>query len=195
MSGDSSFFSSFFSRSSHLGLKSSRVSLSMPSLLVLEIYFLLFLSGDGKRAGLHGGSVEDEGDTDASNFIDLTIWRLGFSGGDIKAEMMPPSCNNFLWSLLRFVVVRSDHNEGLGRICRLVLLFLQWQKEEFGRHKKEEVSPLRLQECWPPFIGLLFSSLLPGVCLCSLLYEATYRSGVENLDYTSLLDDQIVFQH
>ena len=77
----------------------------MPSLLVLEIYFLLLLSGDGKRAGLHGGSVEDEGDRRQ------TIWRLGFSGGDIKAEMMPPSCNNFLRSLLRFVVVRSDHNE------------------------------------------------------------------------------------
>ena len=107
---------------------------------------------------------------------------------------MPPSWNNFLRSLLRFVVVRSDHNEGLGRICRSVFLFLRWQKEEDGRHKKEEVSPLRLQECWPPFVGLLFSSLSPGVCLCSLLYEATYRSGVENLDYTRLLDDQIVFQ-
>ncbi|KAG2564701.1 hypothetical protein PVAP13_7NG085700 [Panicum virgatum] len=112
--------------------------------------------------------------------------------------MMSPSWNNFLRSLLRFVVVRSDHNEGLGRICRSVFLFLQWQKEEDGRHKKEEVSPLRLQECWPPFVGLLFSSLLPGVCLCtpsvclcSLLYEASYRSGVENLDYTRLLDDQI----
>ncbi|KAG2585283.1 hypothetical protein PVAP13_6KG265624, partial [Panicum virgatum] len=114
--------------------------------------------------------------------------------------MMPPSWNNFLRSLLRFVVVRSNHNEGLGRICRSVFLFLRWQKEEDGRHKKE-VSPLRLQECWPPFVGLLFSSLLPGVCLCalsvclcSLLYEASYRSGVEFLDYTRLLDDQAVFQ-
>ena len=55
----------------------------MPNLLVLEIYFLL-LSGDGKGAGwirlLHGGSVEDEGDTDVNNFIDLTTWRFGFSG-------------------------------------------------------------------------------------------------------------------
>jgi len=67
----------------------------MPNLLVLEIYFLLLLSGDGKRAGwirlLHGGSVEDEGDTDVNNFIDLTSWRFGFLGGDIKVEMMPPS--------------------------------------------------------------------------------------------------------
>ena len=48
-----------------------------------------------------------------------------------------------------------------------VFLFLRWQKEEDGRHKKEGVSPLRLQECWPPFSGLLFSSLLLGVCLCT----------------------------
>ena len=176
----------------------------MPSLLVLKIYFLLLFSGDGKRTRwirlLHSKSVEGEGNTDVSNFIDLTTWRLGFLGGDIKAEMMPPSWNNFLRSLLRFIVVRSDHNEGLGRICRSVFLFLRWQKEEDGRHKKEEVSPIRLQECWPPFVGLLFSSLLtgvclctPSVCLCSLLYEVSYRSGVEFLDYTRLLDDQVVF--
>jgi len=114
---------------------------------------------------------------------------------------MLSSWNNFLRSLLRFAVVRFDHNEGLGRIYRSVFLFLWWQKGEDGRHKKEEISPLRLQECWPPFVGLLFSSLLPGVCLCtpsvclcSFLYEASYRSGVEFLDYTRLLDDQVVFQ-
>ena len=33
-----------------------------------------------------------------------------------------------------------------------------------------------------------------SVCLCGLLYEASYRSEVENLDYTRLLDDQVVFQ-
>jgi len=81
-----------------------------------------------------------------------------------------------------------------------VFLFLRWQKEENGRHKKG-VSLLHLQECWPPFSGLLFSSLLlgvclctPSVCMCGLLYEASYRFEVENLDYTRLLDDQIVFQ-
>jgi len=78
-----------------------------------------------------------------------------------------------------------------------VFLFLRWQKEEDGRHKNEGVSPLRLQECWLPISGLLFSSLLlgvcvrtPSVCVCGLLYEASYRSEVENLDYTRLL-----FQH
>jgi len=49
----------------------------MPNLLVLDIYFLL-LSGDGKGAGwirlLHNRSVEDEGDTDVSKFIDLMTW-------------------------------------------------------------------------------------------------------------------------
>ena len=118
----------------------------MSSLLVLENYFLLLLSGDDKGAGwirlLHGGSVEDEGDTDISNFINLTTWRFGFPGGDIKVEMMPPSWNNFLRFLLRFVVIRSDHNEGLGRICRSVFFFFGGRKKKFlhfacrsvGRH-------------------------------------------------------------
>ncbi|KAG2629246.1 hypothetical protein PVAP13_3KG437101 [Panicum virgatum] len=82
-----------------------------------------------------------------------------------------------------------------------VFLFLRWQKEEDERHKKEGVSPLRLQECWPPFSRLLFSSFLrgvclctPSICLCGLLFEASYRSEVENLDYTRLLEDQVVFQ-
>ena len=83
----------------------------------------------------------------------------------------------------------------------MVSFFFWWQKEEDGRHMKEGVSLLRLQKCWPPFSGFLFSSLLlgvclctPSVCLCGLLYEESYRSGVENLDYTRLLNDQIVFQ-
>jgi hypothetical protein len=47
-----------------------------------------------------------------------------------------------------FVVVRSDHNEGLGKISfRSVFLILRWQKEEEGRHGKEKVSSLRMQEC------------------------------------------------
>ena len=66
--------------------------------------------------------------------------------------MMSPSWKNFLRSFLRFAVVRSGHDEGLGRIIFIsVFLILRWQKEEEeeeeGRHKKEEVSQLRLQEC------------------------------------------------
>jgi hypothetical protein len=108
---------------------------------------------------------------------------------------MSPSWNNFLRSLLRFVVVRSDHNERLRRISfRSIFLILRWQKEEQGRHKKEEVSPLRLQE---------FSCLLPSVCLCNHLYKSSYRFGVEILGYTKrgynldnqVLDIRSVFQY
>ncbi|KAG0523679.1 hypothetical protein BDA96_07G143900 [Sorghum bicolor] len=104
----------------------------MLNFLVLEFYLLLLLSGDGEGERwnriLHGGSAEDEGDNfGVSIFIDMTTWRLLFSDGGIKAEMMSPSWNNFLQSLLRFIVVRSSHNEGLGRIIfRLVFLTLRW---------------------------------------------------------------------
>jgi hypothetical protein len=112
----------------------------MPNYVVLEFYLLLLLiSVDGEGEGwnhlLHGGSVEDEGDNiGVSIFIDMTTWRLWFPDDGIKVEMMSPSWNNFLQSLLRFVVVRSGHDEGLGRIIfRSVFLTLRWQKEE-GRH-------------------------------------------------------------
>jgi hypothetical protein len=80
------------------------------------------------KSSLHGGSVEDEGDNvGVSIFIDMTTWRLLFPDGGIKAGMMSPSWNNFLRSLLRFIVVRSDHDEGLGRIIfRSVFFTLRW---------------------------------------------------------------------
>jgi hypothetical protein len=108
---------------------------------------------------------------------------------------MSPLWNNFLRSLLHFIVVRSDHNERLRRISfRSIFLILRWQKEEQGRHKKEEVSPLRLQE---------FSCLLSSVCLCNHLYKSSYRFRVEILGYTKRgynLDNQVpdirsVFQY
>jgi hypothetical protein len=82
--------------------------------LVLRIY--LIHSSDGERAGwnrfLHGGSIEDEGDNyGISNFTSMMTWRLFFPDGNIKAEMISPAWNNFLWSLLHFVVVRSGHDE------------------------------------------------------------------------------------
>ena len=93
--------------------------------------YLLLLSGDGEGAGwirlIHDGSGEDEGDNyDASIILGMTTWRLSFPDGDIKAEMMSPSWNNFLRSPLRFVVVRSNHDERLGRISfRSVFLILR----------------------------------------------------------------------
>jgi hypothetical protein len=107
----------------------------MPSFLVFRIYFLL-LSSDGERARwnhfLHGGSVEDEDDNyGVSILTDLSTWTLLFSDGDIKAEMVSPPWNNFLRSLLRFIVVRSGHNKELGRInFRSVIPILRSQKEE-----------------------------------------------------------------
>ena len=85
-------------------------------------------------ARAHGGivfsmvAVEDEGDNyGVSIFTGITTWRLLFPDGDIKVEMVSLQWNNFLWSFLRFIVVRSSHDEGLGRISfRLVFLILRW---------------------------------------------------------------------
>jgi hypothetical protein len=78
----------------------------------------------------------------------MMTWRFLFSDGDIKAEMMSLPWNNFLRSLLRFIVVRSGNDEGLWRIIfRSVFLTLRWQKQEERRHQKEEVPQFRLQEC------------------------------------------------
>ena len=87
----------------------------MPRFLLLGIHLLL-LFGDSKGAGwnhfLHGGSIEAEGDNyDITILTGTMTGRLLFSDGDIKAEMVLPPWNNFLWSLLCFVVVRSRHDE------------------------------------------------------------------------------------
>jgi hypothetical protein len=153
----------------------------MPSFLVLGIYLLLSADaeGEGWDHFLHGGSVKDEGDNyGVSNFTGTMTWRPFFPNGDIKAEMMLPPWNNFLRSRLRFAMVRSGHDEGLGRIIfRPIFLILRCQKEEEGKHKKEEVSQVRVQECWPSFVGHLFSGLLPSVCLRGHPYRASYRFG------------------
>jgi hypothetical protein len=82
----------------------------MLNFLVLEFYVLLLLSGDGEgemwNRLLHSGSVEDKDDNfGVSIFIGMTTWRLLFPDGGIKAETMSPLWNNFLQSLLRFIVV------------------------------------------------------------------------------------------
>jgi hypothetical protein len=102
--------------------------------------------------------------------------------------MMSSPWNNFLQSLLRFIVVRSSHNKELGRIIfRLVILTLQWQKEEEeGWHQKEEVPQFRLLECWPSFVGYLFSGHLPSVCLCGHLYFKAFNKLGFELCFTQL---------
>jgi hypothetical protein len=72
------------------------VSVHAKFLYIVFYLFFLFLSSDGEGERwnrlLHGGSVEDEGDNfSVSIFINMTTWRLLFSDGDIKAEMMSPS--------------------------------------------------------------------------------------------------------
>jgi hypothetical protein len=81
----------------------------MSNLLVLRIYFLLLLLLPGDSEGkwwnciLHGGFAEDEDDNyGVSNFTGLTTWRSFFPDGATKVEMMSPSRNNFLRSLLCF---------------------------------------------------------------------------------------------
>ena len=91
----------------------------MPSFFVLGIYLLL--SGDSEGVGwirfLYGSSVEDEGDNyGVNNFLGMTTWILFFPNGDIKVVMLSPLWNNFLQSLLCFVVVRSGHDEELRKI-------------------------------------------------------------------------------
>ena len=159
--------------------------------LCFEIYLLSLLSGNSERTGwncfLHSGSVKDEYDNYGISILTgMMTWSLLFPDSDMKAEMVSSPWNNFLRSLLRFIVVRSDHDEGLGRInFRSVFLILRWQKEDEGRHQKEEVSQFRLHECWPSFVGYMFSYLLLSVCPCSHPYcKASYRFSFEIWSYS-----------
>ena len=80
------------------------------------IYLLLLTSGDesaGWNHFLYDGFVEDESDNYDIIILTGMILRLLFPDGDIKAEMVSSPMNNFLRSLLRFIVVRSGHDEGL----------------------------------------------------------------------------------
>jgi hypothetical protein len=81
--------------------------------------FPLFVNGGETRwlEFLHGGSDEG-GDRiyNVDNFPVTTTWIFMFPNDDIEVEMVPPSWNNFLQPLLRFVVVRSNHDERLMRI-------------------------------------------------------------------------------
>jgi len=151
----------------------------MPSFLGLGIYLIL-LSSDGERAGwnrfLHDGSVEDGATTTAS--ASSPVWRHGdfyFRTTTSRRRWCRRHGIIFLWSLLRFIVVRSGHDEGLGNInFRSVFLILRWQKEK-GRYQKEEVSQFRLHECWPSFVGHMFSGLLSSVYVCGHSYcKASY---------------------
>jgi hypothetical protein len=92
----------------------------MSHFIVLEICFLLLSDNDeeiGWLGSLHDGSDEGCGDIYAvGTLVEVTTWRISFPDGDIVLGMVPSSSNNFLWSLLYFIVVRSNHGERLVRI-------------------------------------------------------------------------------
>ena len=78
----------------------------MPRFMVWNICFLL-LSG---------------------NFLGATTWGIRFPDGVIETGMVPSLWNNFLRTLLYFVVVRSNHGERLVRIS----LFLELMSVSLG---------------------------------------------------------------
>jgi hypothetical protein len=85
---------------------------------VWENFFLLRLSVNGKEihchGSLHDGSDEgDGGSTSSTTFLEQRHGSLSFPNGDIEAEMLSLSWNNFLHPLLCFAVVRSNHSERL----------------------------------------------------------------------------------
>ena len=92
----------------------------MQSFLVLVICSHLLFVDDGKVKYiwfLHGDSDEHEGDNYSINdFLGMTTQRIRFLESDIKTEMMLLPWNNFPRSFFRFVVVKSDHDEGPVKI-------------------------------------------------------------------------------
>jgi hypothetical protein len=70
--------------------------------------YLLLLFGDDEMTGwnrfLHGGSVEDDDENYGVSILTDMTWILLFPDGDIKVDMVLPPWNNFLRSLLRFIV-------------------------------------------------------------------------------------------
>jgi hypothetical protein len=150
-----------------------------------------------------------------SNFLSIMTWRVMFPDDDIKAEMMLPLWNKFIWSLLYFVVVKFDHGKELVRVKSVpqaYYWYCVWKIQIsfslfFGaRRKKEDTRKkfqLRLLECWSSLIGYMFLSLLPSVCLCEHPYDSSYKFGLEIWRYTKhgyIIDEEqflgicIVFQ-
>jgi hypothetical protein len=142
----------------------------MSRFVVWEVCFLP-LSGNGDEIGWLGSSWRilglgfDErggGIYDVNNFHGAMTWRIRFSDGDTEAGMVSSSWNNFLRSLLSFVIVRSNNSERLVRIsmssikwCRSVLDHKEWDglsypsMVERGRiHSKEEENCARSSLKW-----------------------------------------------
>jgi hypothetical protein len=104
-------------------------------------------------------------------------WGFLFPDSDIKAEMVLPPWNNFLRSLLHFIVIRSGHDDGLERISfESIFLILRWQEEEKGRHQKEEVSQ-------PPYMNVgrrsldICSQVFYRLFACAVIHTAKRCTG------------------
>nr|TKW17910.1 hypothetical protein SEVIR_5G399800v2 [Setaria viridis] len=100
--------------------------------------------------------------------------------------MMLSSWNNFLQSLLHFVVVRSNHDESLVRIIlplELMLISLGLEEEERYKKEEEDFARSNLHGCWSPFFERFFSVCLLSVCMCGLLYESFCKFEIEIWNY------------
>ena len=104
--------------------------------------------------------------------------RLLFSDDDIKAEMMSPPWNNFLLSLLRFIVVKSGHDEGLGRISfRSVFLILRLQKKKKEDTRKKKFLNSAYMNVGRRSLGTC-SQAFCRVFACAVIHTATHRTGL-----------------
>jgi len=95
-----------------------------------------------------------------------------FSVGGGKRRLFLPRvvglhCKAVRWCFCCLCFGSGDRVKLLGGAFFCSGIFPSSGGGERRRRKTQGVSPLRLQECWPPFSGLLFSSLLLGVCLCT----------------------------
>jgi hypothetical protein len=144
----------------------------MPSFLVLGIYFLL--SGNGERTGWN----RFRNNYGVSILTGLTTWRLLFPNDDIKAEMVSPPWNNFLRFFLHFIVVRSGHNEGLGRISfRSVFLILRWQKEKKKDTRKKKFLNSAYMNVSRHSLGI-YSQAFCRVFACAVIHTAKCRTSL-----------------
>jgi hypothetical protein len=101
----------------------------MPTFLVLKIHLLLFSDGEGTGGIVFSTASLLKMRAATAMLATSPAWQHKdlFSGWRHQEGDDVTTMNNFLWCLLRFVVVRSGHDKGLGRIIfRSVFLNLRW---------------------------------------------------------------------
>ena len=109
-----------------------------------------------------------------------------FPNSDIKAEMMSPPWNNFIQSLLCFVVVRSGHDKGLGRVSFRSFLGGRKKKKEDTTKKKFLNSTYRnvgcrsLGICSQAFCRVFSYAVIHTKCHAGLdlRFRAIYNVGI-----------------